>query len=113
MYFTNGASKALKKLVFAKQQKCKLLRNPAVLRSNMEHEMRQAATAVPKFKKRGHGIFIANRFRHTPKSVDCALCTELKQKKCGIAHCPYLVEKIEAGVVGYKTLVDDCLREYE
>lgn len=36
------------------------------------------------------------------------MCTELKQKKCGLARCPYLVEKIEAGVVGYKTLVDDC-----
>ncbi|MEG0050274.1 MAG: hypothetical protein RR865_14040, partial [Clostridia bacterium] len=35
-------------------------------------------------------------------------CTEYRQKKCGLAHCPYLKEKIEAGAVDYKTLVEDC-----
>lgn len=80
MYFTNGDTRSFERMM----------------------------TAIPHFAQRGHGIFIANHFCNTAKTADCILCTEYKQKKCGLHRCPYLVEKIEAGVVSYKNLVDDC-----
>lgn len=44
-----------------------------------------------------------NTFRYTPEMVDCHLCTEYqKQRGCTvIGGCPWLAERIEAGVVGY------------
>ncbi len=44
-----------------------------------------------------------NTFRYTPEMVDCKLCTEYqKQKGCTAPEaCPWLAERIEAGVFGY------------
>ncbi len=44
-----------------------------------------------------------NTFRYTPEMVDCKLCTEYqKPKGCTVPDaCPWLAERIEAGVVGY------------
>ena len=42
-------------------------------------------------------------FKYTPEMVDCKLCTEYqKPKGCTVKDgCPWLAERIEAGVVGY------------
>ena len=42
-------------------------------------------------------------FRYTPEMVDCKLCTEYQKPKGCTAQgvCPWLAERIEAGVVGY------------
>ena len=42
-------------------------------------------------------------FKYTPEMVDCKLCTEYKKPKGCTAQggCPWLAERIEAGVVGY------------
>lgn len=80
MYFTNGATRSFENMM----------------------------TAVPNFGVRGKGRVILNQFHYTPQTVDCALCTEHHQKKCGLDRCPYLKEKIEAGTVSCKNLVDDC-----
>lgn len=44
-----------------------------------------------------------NTFRYTPEMVDCKLCTEYQTKRGCTASggCPWLAERIEAGVVGY------------
>ena len=44
-----------------------------------------------------------NTFRYTPEMVDCKLCTEYRKTKGCTAQgvCPWLAERIEAGVVGY------------
>lgn len=44
-----------------------------------------------------------NTFRYTPEMVDCKLCTEYRKPKgCTVqGACPWLAERIEAGVVGY------------
>ena len=45
-------------------------------------------------------------FRYRPKHVACYLCTEYKQKQgCTLPVCPWLAERIEAGVVGYQEAV--------
>ncbi len=45
-----------------------------------------------------------NTFQYKPEHVDCRLCTEYagKKKGCTAKTCPWLAERIEAGVVGYK-----------
>ena len=44
-----------------------------------------------------------NTFKYTPKDVSCQLCTEyVKKLGCTALRCPWLAERIEAGVVGYK-----------
>ena len=43
-----------------------------------------------------------NKFKYTPKDVSCQLCTEyVKKLGCTALRCPWLAERIEAGVVGY------------
>lgn len=44
-----------------------------------------------------------NTFRYKPEMVDCKLCTEYQKPKGCTAQgaCPWLAERIEAGVVGY------------
>ena len=48
-----------------------------------------------------------NTFQYKPEHVDCRLCTEYagKKKVCTAKTCPWLAERIEAGVVGYKEAV--------
>ena len=43
-----------------------------------------------------------NTFKYTPADVDCKLCTEyVKKFGCTACGCPWMAERIEAGVVGY------------
>ena len=43
-----------------------------------------------------------NTFKYRPEDVDCTLCTEYSKKTgCTAKGCPYLAERMEAGVVGY------------
>ena len=47
-----------------------------------------------------------NTFKYTPKDVSCQLCTEyVKKLGCTALRCPWLAERIEAGVVGYHALL--------
>ena len=53
-----------------------------------------------------------NTFKYTPKDVSCQLCTEyVKKLGCTALRCPWLAERIEAGVVGYCVMFskgNDC-----
>lgn len=43
-----------------------------------------------------------NTFKYKPEDVCCKLCTEYRKKAGYTAHdCPWLAERIEAGVIGY------------
>lgn len=47
-----------------------------------------------------------NTFEYTPADVDCKLCTEyVKKFGCTACGCPWMAERIEAGVVGYAEVV--------
>lgn len=47
-----------------------------------------------------------NTFKYTRKDVNCQLCTEyVKKLGCTALRCPWLAERIEAGVVGYREAV--------
>ena len=50
-------------------------------------------------------MFIST-FRYKPEYVACPLCTEYrKDQGCTLSACPWLAERIEAGVVGYQEAV--------
>lgn len=50
-------------------------------------------------------MFIST-FRYKPEHVACPLCTEYrKDQGCTLSACPWLAERIEAGVVGYQEAV--------
>lgn len=54
-----------------------------------------------------------NTFRYRPEDVDCKLCTEYRKKVgCTAGTCPWLAERIEAGVVGYGEAVMDTFARY-
>lgn len=48
-----------------------------------------------------------NTFQYKPENVDCKLCTQYagKRRGCKANGCPWLAERIEAGVVGYEEAV--------
>ena len=54
-----------------------------------------------------------NTFKYTPKDVSCQLCTEyVKKLGCTALRCPWLAERIEAGVVGYREAVLETFPHY-
>ena len=45
-------------------------------------------------------------FKYTPEAVDCRFCTEYSRQGCkAVGGCPYIAERIEAGVVDYGEVV--------
>ena len=48
-----------------------------------------------------------NTFQYTAEDVDCKLCTMYagKRRGCRAQSCPWLAERIEAGVVGYEEAI--------
>lgn len=47
-------------------------------------------------------------FHYTPEDVDCKLCSKfVKGQGCTESVCPWMTERIEAGVVGYAEAVRD------
>ena len=54
-----------------------------------------------------------NTFKYKPEHVDCSLCTEYKKKTGCAAHgCPWLADRIEAGVVGYAEAAREIFAKY-
>lgn len=66
--------------------------------------------SVPGFRERGGGMMVLCRFRYHSEDVDCRYCREYAQRACQAPVCPYLPERLEAGVVGYPELVEECFR---
>lgn len=51
-------------------------------------------------------VLYIRSFTYTAEDVDCKLCTEYEKKKgCRHEVCPYIAERIEAGVVTYQIAV--------
>ena len=51
-----------------------------------------------------------NTFEYQPSDVSCQLCTEyVKKQGCTASRCPWLKERIEAGVVGYREAVFETM----
>ena len=51
-----------------------------------------------------------NTFQYRPEHVDCKSCVDFVPKKgCTAQSCPWLAERIEAGVVGYKEAIMETL----
>ena len=49
-----------------------------------------------------------NTFKYSPQDVSCQLCTEyVKKVGCTALRCPWLAERIEAGVVGYREAITE------
>ena len=57
--------------------------------------------------RKGKQSLYINTFQYEPEHVDCRLCTQHTGLKNGCAAngCPWLAERIEAGVVGYEEAV--------
>ena len=46
-------------------------------------------------------------YKYTAEDVDCRYCTEFRHGRCGAIKCPWLNERIEAGVVSYHDAVNE------
>lgn len=52
-------------------------------------------------------------FRYKPEHVACHLCTEYSRTQgCTVPVCPWLAERIEAGVVGYQEAVMGAMSQH-
>ena len=50
-------------------------------------------------------------FKYTPEDVDCRFCTEFAHGRCKATKCPWIKERIEAGVVSYHEAVNESFEE--
>ena len=46
-------------------------------------------------------------YKYTAEDVDCRYCTEFHHGRCGAIKCPWLNERIEAGVISYHDAVNE------
>ena len=44
-------------------------------------------------------------YHYKPKDVACEYCVNSRRRRCRVAGCPWLTERIEAGVVSYAAAV--------
>ena len=44
---------------------------------------------------------VIRNYKYSPEDVDCRYCTESEDGCCKLHSCPWLKERIEAGVVSY------------
>ena len=51
-------------------------------------------------------------FKYTPEDVDCRYCTKFIRGRCRANGCPWLNERIEAGVIGYAEALDETFLEF-
>ena len=49
--------------------------------------------------------------KYTPEDVDCRYCTKFIHGRCRAAICPWIKERIEAGVIGYREAVNESFAE--
>lgn len=64
---------------------------------------------APFFTRRYSGVIILSRFQYDTENTKCKDCTAyLKGKGCTEKKCPWLAERLEAGAVPYKELLDIC-----
>ena len=54
---------------------------------------------------------VIRNYRYTPEDVDCRYCTEFIHHRCKAIKCPWLNERIEAGVISYQEAVDESFIE--
>ncbi len=61
----------------------------------IERLMRQ----IPNFRPRGYGVYIFSKFEYTAKDCDCRYCLHYRKGYgCTEDQCPYMKERITAGV---------------
>lgn len=46
-------------------------------------------------------------YKYTAEDVDCRYCTEFRHGRCRAIKCPWLNERIEAGVISYHDAVNE------
>ena len=51
-------------------------------------------------------------FKYTPEIVDCRYCTEFVRGHCTANRCPWLNERIEAGVIGYHEALEETFMDH-
>jgi hypothetical protein len=70
--------------------------------------MEQQMMIPPNFTPRGHGLYHPG-FRYQPEDVACQYCMDYdREHPCSLNQCPYLEERIEAGVLDLNEFVRDC-----
>lgn len=76
--------------------------------AGLEREM----MTPPRFSPRGGGQMILCRFRYRPEDVVCKHCTKYRRGGCALPVCPWLEERIEAGVVTYSSLAAEFCQKW-
>lgn len=54
---------------------------------------------------------VIREYQYTPEDVDCRYCTRFIHNRCRAIKCPWMNERIEAGVVSYETAVDESFMD--
>lgn len=66
--------------------------------------------AVPRFSPRCSSQQKAKNYRYTAEDVDCQYCEQFSHGKCTSKSCPWMLERMQAGVVRYIDMVKTCLK---
>ena len=54
---------------------------------------------------------VIRNFKYTAEDVDCRYCTEFRHGRCRAQKCPWLKERIEAGVLSYREAVNEAFTD--
>lgn len=70
-------------------------------------ELERIMMSIPNFTNRGGGTMMMCRFRYHSHDVDCKYCLHCRRMVCKVPKCPYIAERLEAGVISYPFLLEE------
>ena len=73
-------------------------------------ELERQMMMIPNFAPRGYGSVVLCRYRPTAADVDCRNCLQYRRRSCRSLTCPYLSERLEAGVATLEELALETVR---
>ena len=76
-------------------------------------EMEQMMMLVPNFMPRGSGVIILKKSKNKNESIECPDCCYFIGSKCSNNSCICIAERLAAGMICYKAIVENCYKEFK
>ncbi len=76
-------------------------------------EFEKLMMLVPNFLPRGSGVIVQKKLQNKNESIRCPNCNNYFCGQCSEKICGSFCEKLAARLICYKTIVENCYREFK
>ncbi|MHB8064112.1 MAG: hypothetical protein ACYDG2_16040 [Ruminiclostridium sp.] len=76
-------------------------------------ELEQMMMLVPNFMPRRSGMIIVKKLQNKNENIRCSDCNYFIGSQCSKNICSCFAERLEAGMICYETIVENCYKEFK